>query len=156
MVAAVRDFFENDRIYKAFNCTLVTLIPKNEEAKTIKEYRPIAGCTTVYKIISKIITARMGRVMDSIVGKNQAAFVPGQKIHNHILLAYELIKGYSRKGGTPCCMMQIDLQKERVIMKLQSLILSCIPTSTPCYCEKQTLVADGGLPISDPSTKKNH
>lgn len=111
VVAAVRDFFENDRIYKAFNCTLVTLIPKNEEAKTIKEYRPIAGCTTVYKIISKIITARMGRVMDSIVGKNQAAFVPGQKIHNHILLAYELIKGYSRKGGTPRCMMQIDLQK---------------------------------------------
>lgn len=38
-------------------------------------------------------------------------FVPGQQIHNHILLAFELIKGYSRKGGTPRCMMQIDLKK---------------------------------------------
>lgn len=32
-------------------------------------------------------------------------------IHNHILLAYELLKGYSRKGGTPRIMIQLDLQK---------------------------------------------
>ncbi|GAU21086.1 hypothetical protein TSUD_10030 [Trifolium subterraneum] len=53
----------------------------------------------------------MGEVMTSIVGQNQAAFVPGQIIHNHILLTYELIKGYNRKGGTPRCMMQLDIQK---------------------------------------------
>lgn len=46
-----------------------------------------------------------------MISKNQAAFVPGQNIHNHIMLAYELIKGYIRKGGTPRSMMQIDLQK---------------------------------------------
>ncbi|KAK2388094.1 hypothetical protein QL285_061811 [Trifolium repens] len=49
--------------------------------------------------------------MSSIVNISQAAFVPGQHIHDHILLAYELIRGYSRKGGTPKCMMQLDLQK---------------------------------------------
>ncbi|MCI14621.1 ribonuclease H protein, partial [Trifolium medium] len=47
----------------------------------------------------------------SIVNHSQAAFVPGQHIHDHILLAYELIRGYSRKGGTPKCMLQLDLQK---------------------------------------------
>lgn len=49
--------------------------------------------------------------MNSITGNNQVAFVPDQVIHNHILLAYELIKGYNRKGGTPRCMMQRDIQK---------------------------------------------
>ena len=50
-------------------------------------------------------------MIQDIVHTSQAAFVPGQVIHNHILLATELMKGYTRKGGTPRCMMQIDLQK---------------------------------------------
>lgn len=27
------------------------------------------------------------------------------------MLAYEVIQGYNRKGGTPYCMLQMDLQK---------------------------------------------
>jgi hypothetical protein len=50
-------------------------------------------------------------VLSSVINLSQAAFVPGQHIHDHILLAYELIRGYSRKGGTPKCMLQLDLQK---------------------------------------------
>ncbi|PNX94562.1 ribonuclease H [Trifolium pratense] len=111
VLRAAHDFFENGRLYKAANCTLVTLIPKTNEAKRIKEYRPISCCITIYKIISKVLTKRMGEVMTNIIGQNQAAFVPGQIIHNHILLTYELIKGYNRKGGTPRCMMQLDIQK---------------------------------------------
>lgn len=53
----------------------------------------------------------MGRVLNNIVSQNQVAFVPGQVIHNHILLTYELIKGYNRRGGTPRCMMQLDIHK---------------------------------------------
>lgn len=45
------------------------------------------------------------------MGPNQVAFFKGQKIHNHILLTYELIKGYDRKGGTPRYFMQVDIQK---------------------------------------------
>lgn len=111
VIDAVKEFFENDRLFLPFNRTLVTLIPKSEDAKSVRDYRPIAGCSTFYKIISKILTARLGSMMPSVISKAQAAFVPGQNIHNHILLAYELIKGYSMRGGTPRIMMQLDLQK---------------------------------------------
>lgn len=47
----------------------------------------------------------------NIVNQSQATFVLGQHIHDHILLAYELIKGYTKKGGTPGCMLQLDLEK---------------------------------------------
>ncbi|XP_040872094.1 uncharacterized protein [Glycine max] len=76
-----------------------------------KDYHPIVGCTIVYKIIAKIITERLGKILPSIISHSQAAFVPGQNIHNHILLAYELLNGYGRKGGTPRVMMQLDLHK---------------------------------------------
>lgn len=111
VIDAVKEFFENDRLFLPFNRTLVTLIPKSEDAKSVRDYRPIAGCSTFYKIISKILTARLGSMMPSVISKAQAAFVPGQNIHNHILQAYKLIKGYSRRGGTPRIMMQLDLQK---------------------------------------------
>jgi hypothetical protein len=104
VLAAVMEFFRDGAIYHAVNSTLVTLIPKHSAARTIKEYRPISCCTTVFKIISKILTTRLNKVLNSVVNLSQAAFVLGQHIHDHILLAYELIKGYSRKGGTPKCM----------------------------------------------------
>ncbi|KAL5184132.1 Transposon TX1 uncharacterized protein [Glycine soja] len=110
-IAAVNEFFEKGTLLKVFNSTLVTLIPKSITAKTVKDYRPIAGCSTFYKVISKILTRRLGSVIQDIVHTSQVAFVLGQVIHNHILLATELMKGYTRKGGTPRCMMQIDLQK---------------------------------------------
>ncbi|XP_058726138.1 uncharacterized protein LOC131597458 [Vicia villosa] len=111
VVAAVMEFFDHCRLYKPFNRTAVTLIPKSNNVKTVKEFRPIAGCTTFYKIISKVLTTRLGKVLPDIISLCQAAFVPGQKIHHHILLAFELMKGYERKGGTPRCMLQLDLQK---------------------------------------------
>jgi hypothetical protein len=111
VIAAVMEFFRYETMYYAINSTLVTLIPKHSAAKTIKEYRPISCCTTIFKIISKILTTRLSKVLSSVINISQAAFVPGQHIHDHILLAYELIRGYSRRGGTPKCMMQLDLQK---------------------------------------------
>ena len=111
LLAAVHEFFNRNYLYKAFNCSSITQLPKTKTARRISEFRPISVCTTVYKIISKILTNRLGRVIGSIISPNQAAFIPGQQIHNQILLAYELIKGYSRKYTTPRCMIQIDMQK---------------------------------------------
>jgi hypothetical protein len=39
-------------ILKAPNAAMITLIPKENEAKTPERYRPIALCNVVYKIIS--------------------------------------------------------------------------------------------------------
>ncbi|CAK8531607.1 unnamed protein product [Lathyrus sativus] len=110
-IAAVKEYFETSKMYKAFNNVVVSLIPKGNNACEIKDYRPIVLCTMFYKIISKILTDGLGSVLPSVISHNQTAFVPGQNIHNHIMLATELLKGYTRKGGTLRIMMQIDLQK---------------------------------------------
>lgn len=83
--------------------------------------RPIACCSTLYKIISKILANRMRNVLNQVVGQNQAAFVKRRNIHNHILLAYELINGYDKKGGTPRCLMQMDIQKENDTIEWKAL-----------------------------------
>ncbi|CAI8607235.1 unnamed protein product [Vicia faba] len=41
----------------------------------------------------------------------KTAFVPGHHLHDHVLLAFGLVKGYNTKGGPPRCMLQMDIRK---------------------------------------------
>jgi hypothetical protein len=63
VIAAILEFFYDEKIYSAINSTLVTLIPKHSAAKTIREYIPISCCTTIFNIIYKILTVRLSRVI---------------------------------------------------------------------------------------------
>ncbi|CAI8617256.1 unnamed protein product [Vicia faba] len=67
VIAAVKELFDKGALYRAFNETVVTLIPKHSATKTIKEYKPIVGYITFYKIIYKILTARLRRVLGSTI-----------------------------------------------------------------------------------------
>ncbi|XP_060178008.1 uncharacterized protein LOC132607942 [Lycium barbarum] len=98
---AVMQFFLNKKMYRATNCTIVTLNPKVENPSTVKEFRPISCYTILYKLISKMLASRLQTVMDSIIGNSQAAFVPGRVITDNILLSHELVKGYGRKVISP-------------------------------------------------------
>jgi len=108
-VAAILEFFKTSFIPKIINCTYVTLLPKEANATPVKNFRPIACCTVIYKIISKILTSRMQGVLNSVVCENQSAFVKARVIFDNIILSHELVKSYSRKGISPRCMVNIDL-----------------------------------------------
>lgn len=108
---AVKDFFITGKLYKAINCTTLTLIPKIPNPTTVKDYRPIACCTVLYKLISKVLAARLQKVMSYIISEAQAGFVPGRGIADNIVLAHELVKSYNRKHISPRCMIKVDIQK---------------------------------------------
>lgn len=100
---------KKENMYNAINSTLVILIVKNLVTKTIKDYMLMSCCPIIYKLISNVMTTILGRVQRSIIDQSQVAFIPGQHIQDHIILAYELIKGHARKGWAPRCMLQMDL-----------------------------------------------
>lgn len=111
IMQAVKDFFTTGRLYKAINCTTVTLVPKTVKPKTVKEFRPIACCTVLYKLISKVLDARMHKIMNGLIHVSQTRFIPGRTIADNIIIAHELVKAYSRKHISPRCMIKIDLKK---------------------------------------------
>ncbi|CAL0333248.1 unnamed protein product [Lupinus luteus] len=121
VLKAVNEFFEEERIYPNINCTLVTIIPKHNDANTMKDMRPISCYTTIYNIISKILTTRLGRIIEHVVDDSQSAFIPGRVIHDNIILAQELVRGYDRKGTSPRCMIQMDIQKAYDTLEWDSL-----------------------------------
>lgn len=85
----VLDFFQSSNMYAPVNRTSVILIPKIQYLITIKDYRPISCCTTVYKIISKMLTSRLQGVMDYLVYSSQATFVPGGSLTDNVILSHE-------------------------------------------------------------------
>lgn len=75
------------------------------------EYRPIIACCTVTQIISNVLTARMKNNMPHIINDTRAMFISGRKIADHIIMAHELVKSYSRRNISPRIMTKVELQK---------------------------------------------
>ncbi|KAL0451687.1 UNVERIFIED_CONTAM: hypothetical protein Slati_1146800 [Sesamum latifolium] len=77
----------------------------------VEEYRPIAFCNVIYKIITKILVNRLKVVLDKIMDQTQNAFIPGRSISDNILLAQELLADYNQKQLPPRCAVKVDLRK---------------------------------------------
>jgi hypothetical protein len=106
----VEDSRRSASILKALNATMITLIPKENEAKTPDRYRPIALCNVIYKIISKVIENRLKPLLPSLISQEQAGFVEGRQIMDNIIQAHEIIHTLKlqKRGGM---LIQLDLAK---------------------------------------------
>ena len=71
------------------NSTLLALIPKYPRPSTLNCFRPISLCNNSYKIISKIIAARMKPLLLNLITENQGGFVPNRQIVDNIILVQE-------------------------------------------------------------------
>ncbi|GJS32871.1 RNA-directed DNA polymerase, eukaryota, reverse transcriptase zinc-binding domain protein [Tanacetum coccineum] len=108
---AVIEFFNKGKMLGEVNATLITLVPKISTPLKVSDFRPIACCNVLYKIISKIITNRIKTSLCKIKNPNLSAFIPGRQITDNILTTQELLRGYEWKNGAKRVAMKIDIQK---------------------------------------------
>ncbi|KAJ6815375.1 uncharacterized protein M6B38_134395 [Iris pallida] len=110
VLEAVQEFFETGKLLKELNHTFLTLVPKKEGATSLADFRPIACCNYLYKIITHLMCRRMEDAMQGLVSWNQAAFIKGRSIAEHSLLAHEMIREFHKPGGMKAC-VKLDLRK---------------------------------------------
>jgi len=63
------------------NYATVVLIPKENEAKSLKKFRPISLLNCSFKIFSKVLNNRLIKICDRLIAPNQSAFIKRQ-IHS--------------------------------------------------------------------------
>ena len=108
----VKQIFINGRIPEYLNLIIVTLIPKCGNPESVNHYCHISLCNMVYKIVSKIIIARIRPLLANLVSSLQIAFVPGRKGIDNVIIVQEIIHSMSKKRGRSGYMeIKIDLEK---------------------------------------------
>lgn len=69
----------------------IVLIPKVDHPRGMKDFRPISLYNVVYKILAKVLTNRLSKVIDKCVSKEQYAFVLGRSIVDNALVASKIM-----------------------------------------------------------------
>lgn len=64
-------FFHSGCLLKQLNHTVISLIPKSSHSSSVGDYRPIACCNVVFKVISKILAGMMLGVLPIIIYEAQ-------------------------------------------------------------------------------------
>ncbi|XP_016505767.1 uncharacterized protein LOC107823591 [Nicotiana tabacum] len=72
---AVLEFFQNGQFLKQINATNIALIPKVSTPENASQYRPIACCNVIYKVISKLICLKLKERVSHLVSESQTTFV---------------------------------------------------------------------------------
>ena len=112
VIKEIKKIFQEKRIPPILNQTLISLIPKIPRLETIGNFRPISFCNTMYKVITKILMARIKPCFDKLVSPFQTAFVIGRKGVDNAIITQELIHTIGRKKGRMGYMViKIDLEK---------------------------------------------
>lgn len=110
-VVAVQSVFQFGFLPKGVNSTILALIPKKTDSMEMKDYKPIACCNVLYKVVSKILANRLKKLLPSIISDNQSAFIKGRLLMENVLLASEMVKDYHKESVSPRCVMKIDISK---------------------------------------------
>ena len=108
----VEKVFIERKVPEYLNNAHIILVPKIQGPETFGNYRPINLCNSVYKIITKIIIARIKPHLDTLVSPYQTAFDPGRRGVDNAIIVQELIHTIGRaKGNRGFMAIRIDLEK---------------------------------------------
>lgn len=128
---AILEFFSSGRLLQQWNSTTLVLIPKVQNAANITDFRPISCCNTLYKVISRLLASKLKVVLPDLISLNQSAFIPGRLLVENVLLATELINGYSWKNVSSRAMLKVDLRKAFDSVKWDFLIFTMCAMNFP-------------------------
>ena len=103
--------FSEEKLPVSLRTSVTRLIfKKRGDIKDLKNWRPISLLNTDYKILAKIITLRLSRVMSSLVDSDQTCSVPGRSITSNVTLLRDMLDYIQRTNETGI-LVSLDQEK---------------------------------------------
>ncbi|KAK3094930.1 hypothetical protein FSP39_007966 [Pinctada imbricata] len=111
LVEVANMVFETGSLSETQKLGYITLLLKDKShSDNVKYYRPISLLNVDYKIISKVITNRVGLVMDKLVHKDQTCAVRGRSIFDNLHMLRD-IQNYCEQKDSPVAFICLDQEK---------------------------------------------
>ncbi|GJX70795.1 RNA-directed DNA polymerase, eukaryota [Tanacetum coccineum] len=110
VVYTVSYFFIECMFPKGRNASFIALIPKMQDAKVVKDFRPISLIGSLYKIIAKILANRLVMVLGDLVSEVQSTFIANRQILDDPFILNELIQ-WCKSKKKQTMIFKIDFEK---------------------------------------------
>lgn len=89
---------------------LVTLLYKKGKKEDLANWRPITLLSTDYKVLAKVITERLKRVVGTVVQPDQTCGVPGRSSSLNLALVRDIIS-WAEQRQLPLAILSLDQEK---------------------------------------------
>jgi hypothetical protein len=118
----VLGFLNGGILPRAWNETVIVLIPKTANPESLKDVSSISLCIVLYKIASKVLASQLKPPLDVVISPNQSSFIPGRLITDNVLVAYEVTHFLKNKRtGNDCyAALKLDMSKAYDIIEWHS------------------------------------
>lgn len=65
----MQEFHLNGKLVKGLNSSFIALVPKKENVVELRDFRPISLVNSIYKILAKVLSRRLKRVIPKIINE---------------------------------------------------------------------------------------
>uniref|UniRef100_A0A670K665 Reverse transcriptase domain-containing protein n=1 Tax=Podarcis muralis TaxID=64176 RepID=A0A670K665_PODMU len=112
LMEVCNEIMEGKRAPESWKEAFITLIPKNETEKTqLKNYRPISLLNVDYKIFADILAKRLKKVLNGMIHKDQAGFLPSRYMSNNTRNLIDILEKLQVDINTKAVLIFIDAEK---------------------------------------------
>ncbi|XP_030483709.2 uncharacterized protein LOC115700281 [Cannabis sativa] len=115
----VQQFFMFGEFSNNLYDTHIVLIPKKSKPESMNDFRPIALCNVIYKIVSKVLANQFKGVLHHVILESQSAFIPGRLIMDNILISFEIMHYLKRKSSGKEGVMAIKLDMSKTYDRIK-------------------------------------
>jgi hypothetical protein len=89
LMGMVNDFFRGNLDIARLNYGVITLIPKVQDANTVKQFRPICLLNVSFKIFTELLSDRLANHAYKLISNSQTAFIRGRHIIDGAVILHE-------------------------------------------------------------------
>ena len=95
---------------KGCNASFIALVPKVKDPSSLEQFRPISLVGAIYKIITKVLSGRLKKVLPMIIDECQSAFLSNRGLMDSVVMANEVLEGIRRNCRSRVC-FEVDFEK---------------------------------------------
>jgi mannosylglycoprotein endo-beta-mannosidase len=86
-----QDFYNLNVDLRCINSPFITLVPKKDNPERVTDFRPISLLNTSMKILTKVLSNRLQKVILNVIHRNQYGFIQGRSIQDCLGCAFEYL-----------------------------------------------------------------